>query len=243
MYNIDNMTEQVVGEKNTQKPKKTASKAKGTVLKPKVTNVKPKETAKDTAVPRKSNKWILIIGISCVVITILMCVAIIVYKDQVKELQNYGYLGAFFISILGGATVIVPVPMLAIVFALGAVMPMPWLVAIVAALGELIGALTIYFTGRSAGHALSQSRHGWIQKTYDKVMSFIKKRAAVTLFVVTSIVNPFFYPAAFAAGAMKFGLRKYILVVLAGKLIKSFTVVYAGYFGLKGIFRAVGIEL
>ena len=76
-----------------------------------------------------------------------MCVAIIVYKDQVKELQKYGYFGAFFISILGGATVIVPVPMLAIVFALGAVMPMPWLVAIVAALGELVGAITIYYTG------------------------------------------------------------------------------------------------
>ena len=84
---------------------------------------------------------------------------------------------------------------------------------------------------------------GWIQKTYDKIMNFVKKRAAVTLFIVTSIINPFFYPAAFAAGAMKFKLRNYILVVLAGKLIKSFTVVYAGYFGLKGIFHAVGIEL
>jgi membrane protein YqaA with SNARE-associated domain len=161
----------------------------------------------------------------------------------VKELQNYGYLGAFIISVLGGATVIVPVPMLAIVFALGAVMPMPWLVAIMAAVGELLGAVTIYFTGRSAGHALSSSKTGWIQKTYDKIYNFIKKRAAITLFIVTSIVNPFFYPAAFAAGAMKFGLRKYILVVLAGKMIKSFTIVYAGYFGLKGIFRAVGIEL
>jgi uncharacterized membrane protein YdjX (TVP38/TMEM64 family) len=237
------MTEPVTVKKTALKPKKTALKPEKTALKVKKTASKLKKTAKDTTVPKKSNKWILIIGILCVVVTILMCVAIIIYKDEVQELQQYGYLGAFFISILGGATIIVPVPMLAIVAFLGAVMPMPWLVAIAAALGELVGAITIYYTGRSAGHALSQSKTGWIQKTYDKVMSFVKKRAAITLFIVTSITNPFFYPAAFAAGAMRFKLRNYILVVLVGKMIKSFTIVYAGYLGLKGIFRAFGIEL
>jgi uncharacterized membrane protein YdjX (TVP38/TMEM64 family) len=243
MYNVTNMTEPVTVKKTALKLKKTALKPKKTALKVKKTASKPKKTAEDSTVPKKSNKWVLIIGIFCVVITVLMCVAIIIYKDQVQELQQYGYFGAFFISILGGATVIVPVPMLAIVVALGAVMPMPWLVAIAAALGELVGAITIYYTGRSAGHALSQSKTGWIQKTYDKVMSFVKKRAAVTLLIVTSITNPFFYPAAFAAGAMRFKLRNYILVVLVGKMIKSFTIVYAGYLGLKGIFRAFGIEL
>ncbi|MHB8105020.1 MAG: DedA family protein [Dehalococcoidales bacterium] len=192
---------------------------------------------------KKSNKWIYIIGITGVIITILMAIAIIVYKDEVKDLQNYGYFGAFFISILGGATIIVPVPMLAIVFALGAVMPYPWLVAIVAALGELVGALSIYATGRGAGHAISSSKHGRIQKIYDKLLNLMRRRGALTLFAVTSVVNPFFYPAAFAAGALKFGFRKYVPIVLAGKLIKSFTVVYAGYFGLKGIFHAIGIDL
>jgi membrane protein DedA with SNARE-associated domain len=207
------------------------------------TLLKTEKPNKDPAADKKSAKWLYIIGILCIVITILMAVAIVIYKNEVKELQNYGYFGAFFISILGGATIIIPVPMLAIVVALGAVMPYPWLVAIVAALGEMIGALTIYATGRSAGHAISKSKHGWIQKSYDKLLYLIKKRGTLTLFVVTSIVNPFFYPAAFAAGALKFGIRKYVLIVLAGKLFKSFTIVYAGYFGLKGIFHAVGIDL
>ena len=198
---------------------------------------------KEALVGKKSARWVYILGIFGIVITILMAVAIVIYKDEVKELQNYGYFGAFFISILGGATIIVPVPMLAIVFALGGVMPMPWLVAIAAALGELVGALTIYATGRGAGHAISTKAHGRVQKIYDKLLNLIKRRGALTLFIVTSIVNPFFYHAAFAAGALKFGLRKYIFVVLAGKLIKSFTVVYAGYFGLKGIFHALGIDL
>jgi membrane protein DedA with SNARE-associated domain len=209
----------------------------------KKTALEAENPAEGAPVEKKSGRWVFIIGIFCIVITILMAVAIVIYKDQVQELQNYGYLGAFFISILGGATVIVPVPMLAIVFALGGVMPFPWLVAIVAALGELIGAMSIYATGRGAGHAISKSKTGWVQRSYDKLLNLMKRRGAITLFAVTSVVNPFFYPAAFAAGALKFGVKKYIPIVLAGKLIKSFTVVYAGYFGIKGIFHAIGIDL
>lgn len=222
MYNIDTMSEQMPEEKAVYKAE---------------------NPLKETLTGKKSAKWLYIIGISGIIITILMAVAIVIYKDEVKDLQSYGYFGAFFISLLGGATVIVPVPMLAIVFALGGVMPMPWLVAIAAALGELLGALSIYITGRSAGHAISSRAHGKIQKIYDKLLNLIRRRGAIVLFVVTSIVNPFFYPAAFAAGALKFGIKKYIPIVLAGKLVKSFTVVYAGYFGLKGIFHAIGIDL
>lgn len=68
---------------------------------------------------KKSIRWPLIFGIFGIVVTILMAIGIVVYKEHVQALQNYGYIGAFFISILGGATVIVPVPMLAVVFALG----------------------------------------------------------------------------------------------------------------------------
>jgi hypothetical protein len=32
-------------------------------------------------------------------------------------------------------------------------------------------------------------------------------------------------------------------VVVIGKLIKCMTVVYAGYFGLKGLFRVFGINI
>jgi membrane protein YqaA with SNARE-associated domain len=174
-----------------------------------------------------------------------MVAAIIIYKEEVQGLKNYGYLGAFLISIFGGATVIIPVPMLAVVFALGAAMPDLWHVALMgtaAALGELIGALTIYMTGHGAGRAIS-SKPGRMQAAYERMLGLMERRGPLTLFIVASIVNPFFYPAALACGALRFGLRKYIFIVLAGKIIKCMTVVYAGYFGLKGIFRAFGITL
>jgi membrane protein YqaA with SNARE-associated domain len=200
---------------------------------------------KEEAAGKKSAWWAYAIGIIGIVLTVLMVVAIIYFGKEVRAMAQFGYVGAFFISILGGATIIIPVPMLAIVFALGGVMQYPWLVALSAALGELIGALTIYMTGHGAGRAISSSgsKHGRIQRAYDKMLSLMKRRGALTLFIVTSVVNPFFYPAAFAAGALRFGLKKYIPIVLVGKIIKSFTVVYAGYFGLKGIFHAIGIDI
>jgi hypothetical protein len=39
------------------------------------------------------------------------------------------------------------------------------------------------------------------------------------------------------------GLKKFIPVIIVGKIIKCLTVVYAGYFGLKGLFHALGIAL
>ena len=72
-------------------------------------------------------------------------------------------------------------------------------------------------TGHGAGRALSNSRHGRIQAAYDRLLNLMERRGSLTLFVVASVVNPFFYPAALAAGALRFGLKKYIPIVLAGK--------------------------
>ncbi len=192
---------------------------------------------------KESAKGAYILGTVGIVVTVLMAVAVVYFGEAVRALRGYGYMGAFFISILGGATIIIPVPMLAVVFALGGVMKYTWLVGISAALGELIGALTIYMTGHGAGKALNNSKHGIIHTTYNWLLKLMKRRGAVTLFAVAAVVNPFFYPAALAAGALRFGLKKYVFIVLAGKLIKCMTVVYAGYWGLKGLFRAIGISL
>jgi hypothetical protein len=105
------------------------------------------------------------------------------------------------------------------------------------------GALSIYMTGHGAGKALSNTRHSRLQKFYDKLLDLIQRRGTLTLFAVTAVTNPFIYPAAFACGALQFGLRKYILIVFTGKVIKCMTIVYAGYFGLKGLFHLIGLNL
>ena len=197
----------------------------------------------EQATSKKSAKWAYILGVLGIVATILMAVAVVVWNEELRELQQFGYVGAFVISVLGGATIIIPVPALAVVFTLGGVMEHAWLVGISSALGELVGALTIYMTGHGAGRAISNSKHGKVQRAYEKLLGLMERRGPIVLFIVASVVNPFFYPAALAAGALRFGILKYTVIVLAGKIIKCMTVVYAGYFGLKGIFQAIGIDV
>jgi membrane protein DedA with SNARE-associated domain len=210
---------------------------------PEVCEVKPDP---EKTKSKKSTRTALALTIGGVILTVGMFVLIIVFEDQVKEMQHWGYLGAFIISILGGATIIIPVPMLAVVAALASAMPTPWEVALLgfsAAAGEMVGAMIIYYTGNGAGRAISQNKQGKLQKAYEKMLGIIERKGAWALFLVTFIINPFFYPAAFACGALKFDIKKFLVIVVIGKLIKSMTIVYLAYFGLKSLLRAVGIEI
>lgn len=188
-----------------------------------------------------SPKAAYILGIIGVAVTLFMAVAVVYFWEFVRALEGYGYLGAFLISILGGATIIVPVPMLAVVFALGGVLT-PYWVGVAAGLGESVGALIIYMTGHGAGTALF-STNGKLQGAYLRIMRLMEQRGSLTLFLLAAVLNPFFYPAALAAGATRFGVRKYFLICFAGKTIKGLTVAYVGYWGLRGLLRMLGMPI
>ena len=192
-------------------------------------------------VKRSSAKWVYIVGILSALVTFLMAVAVVYFYEFVRTLEGYGYLGAFMISILGGATIIVPVPMLVVVFALGGVLT-PYWVGVAAGLGETIGALIIYITGYGGGTALMYSS-GRFQSAYLRMMKLIERRGSLALFILSAVLNPFFYPAALAAGASRFGIKRYFFICLVGKTVKGFTVAYAGYYGLRGILRMLGAPL
>ena len=182
-------------------------------------------------------------AVTGIVITLLMATAVIYFWEFVRGLEGYGYLGAFLISILGGATIIIPVPMLMVVFALGGVMKYTWLVGIAAGLGETVGAVTIYMTGYGGGVALYGSKYGKIQAAYERMMRLMERRGSIALFLLAAVVNPFFYPAALVAGALRFGIKKYFIICWAGKTIKGLTVAYFGYWGLRGLLQMLGMPV
>ena len=194
-------------------------------------------------VKKGSAKTAFILGIVGIVATLLMAGAVIYYWEWVRALEGYGYMGAFFISILGGATIIVPVPMLAVVFALGGVLKYTWLLGIANGLGETLGALTIYMTGYGGGSAFYYSTHGKLHAAYERLTGLMERRGSLTLFLLAAVLNPFFYPAALAAGALRFGLKRYLLICWAGKTIKGMTVAYAGYWGLHWLLRMLGMPV
>jgi len=190
-----------------------------------------------------SAKTAYILGIVGIVATLLMAGAVIYYWEWVQALEGYGYLGAFSISILGGATIIIPVPMLAVVFALGGVLKYTWLLGIANGLGETLGALTIYMTGYGGGSVLYYRTHGKLHAAYERLMKLMERRGSLTLFLLAAVLNPFFYPAALAAGALRFGVKRYFIITWLGKTVKGMTVAYAGYWGLHGLLRMLGMPV
>lgn len=199
-------------------------------------------TDKEGNLRKHAKQWEYYIGILGIVLTVAMAVAVVYFWEFVQALEGYGYAGAFFISILGGATIIIPVPMLAVVFALGGVLT-PYWVGAAAGLGETLGALTIYMTGYGGGTALFNSRHGKVQAAYGRLMNLMERRGSWTLFLLSAVLNPFFYPAALTAGALRFGVRRYFLVCWVGKTIKGLTVSYAGFYGLRWLLRLLGMPV
>lgn len=196
-------------------------------------------------------RWEFWVGFLGFALTFAFAIVIVWRWEFVQALEGYGYAGGFFISALGGATVIIPVPTLAVQFALGGVLK-PWFgpefmapvfVGVVCSLGETLGAMTIYFTGYGGGTPFARAKAGRLKRAYLRLMGLMERRGSITLFLLSAIINPFFYPAALAAGAVRFGIRRYFLISFAGKTIKCTAIAYAGYFGLRGIFSALGIPL
>jgi membrane protein YqaA with SNARE-associated domain len=199
---------------------------------------------------RVLTRWEYIVGILGIMLTVGLGVGVICFWEQVQALQQYGYLGAFLISIFGGATIIAPIPMTPMVFALGAVTRPdfapylgPVFIGIAAGLGDTIGGLTTYMTGYGGGTALQDMKDGKVKSGYTRMTGWVQRRGSLTLFLLSAVVNPFFFPAALAAGTLRFGVKRFIFITWTGKTIKGITVAMAGYWGLGSILRALGVPV
>lgn len=194
-------------------------------------------------------------GILTVAITFGLAVLVALNWHSVKQISAYGYFGGFVVSALGGGTVLVPIPMAAVQFTLGGLL-LPWFgpaaigplcVGLVCSFGESLGALTIYAAGFSGAAPLIKSlpggKQGRVQKLYARLTGLMERRGPVVMFVLSAVMNPFFFPTSLACGAVRMGARKYFLIVFSGKFIKCSAIAYAGYFGLRGIFAALGIKV
>lgn len=194
-------------------------------------------------------------GALAVLITFGLALLVVLNWHSVEEMAAYGYFGGLVVSALGGGTVFIPIPMAAVQFTLGGIL-LPWFgpvwlgplcVGLVCSLGEATGALSIYSAGYSGAAALvnnaSNKIPGRLQKLYQRLMSLMQRHGSLVLFLLSAVMNPFFFPASLACGALRFGIKKYFLITFSGKFIKCSAIAYAGYFGLRGLFSALGIHV
>lgn len=153
-----------------------------------------------------------VIGISALVFSI---------RNRVDEFAAYGYPGIFLIALLANATVLLPAPGVAVVFAMGSVFNPIW-VGLAAGSGGALGELSGYLAGFS-GQAVVERVH-----LYERIHPWVEKYGGWTILVLSAIPNPFFDLAGVAAGAVKMPLWKFLLFCWFGQLIKMTIFAYAG---------------
>lgn len=163
--------------------------------------------------------------VAAIVFSLLITAVIVASRNQLRALSHYGYLGVFLISVLGNATIVLPVPSLAVVFAGGGVLN-PLVVGLVAGLGEPLGELTGYMAGYG-GSAMIEDTH-----RFERIRAWMKRRGFLTLFVLSAIPNPLFDLAGIAAGMLHFPVRRFLLACWLGKTLKALAIAYLGSLSL-----------
>ncbi len=186
--------------------------------------------AKHVASSARSGRWTRILAL---VASLAITVAVLAFRDKIVELKELGYLGVFLVSVLSNATVVLPVPGIAVVFAGGSVLD-PLLVGLVAGVGEPLGELTGYLAGYAGSAVIEDSER------FRKVADLVERRGFLTLFVLSMIPNPLFDLAGVAAGMAKYPVARFLLPCWLGKTIKSILVAVAGSISLEWVLRLFG---
>ncbi len=159
------------------------------------------------------------------IIALFMVVTISVFvfsiREQADQFAIYGYPGIFIIAFLAYATVLLPAPGVAVIFAMGAVFH-PIGVALAAGTGAALGELTGYLAGFSGQAIVERS------DIYEKLSLWMQKNGPLTILLLSATPNPFFDLAGVAAGVSKMPVLIFLFWCWIGEIIKMLVFSYLG---------------
>ena len=150
------------------------------------------------------------------------------YPETIKEFESYGYLGAFLISLISSATVILPAPGLLLLVAIGSVSN-PLLVGLLGAIGGSIGEMTGYMLGRG-GRGFAKNNK-WMLRAEE----WMKRRGFLTIFLFSLIP---FLPidiAGIVAGVLHLKVWKFLLACFLGKTILYIVIIQTSSWGWEAL--------
>ena len=167
----------------------------------------------------------IVSGVVYILIALGVTAAIAVFASQVDitQFKRYGYSGVFFISLIGNATIALPVPSLAVTVGVAAALPNEWwLVGLVAGIGEALGETTGYLAGYG-GSAVIEN-----QRMYKRIRSWMEKHGMMAIFVLGAIPNPVVDLAGICAGVSRYEFHKFMFALWLGKTLKTLVFAWAG---------------
>jgi len=156
------------------------------------------------------------------------------HPERLIELEDYVYGGAFLISLIGNATIILPGAVLVILSEISVVLypvtgPVgPIIVGLVGGAGAAIGEITGYMAGYS-GRGVAQR-----SKMYSRVEGWMRRWGAMTIFIM-SVVPFVFDLAGIAAGVLRFPFWKFFLLCWLGRTLLYIGAALAGAWGWEAV--------
>lgn len=180
----------------------------------------PDTLQEDSALPKEKQKfgWRHALALAFAAgITAL----IFIFQDQFVKLERLSYFGAFLAMLIGNATIILPVPGLIFVYALGAVLN-PLIVGLVAGPGAALGEMTGYLAGYGGSAAIDDF------KVYHRVRGWMERYGLLVIVVLAIIPNPAFDMAGITAGSMRVKWWHFLAAAWVGKTAQALLIAYAG---------------
>lgn len=153
-------------------------------------------------------------------------------------IANYGYAGAFIVSIFGNFTIFFPVPFVVTIYAFGATLN-PLVLGLVCGLGSTVGEFSAYFIGRG-GRRVLNDRYG---ERLESAKLLIQEYGVTIIFLFAILPLPddlILIPL----GMLRYNLRKAMVAMLLGKTLMCTLVAYAGRYSysiVREIFESSGI--
>ncbi len=160
------------------------------------------------------------------VATVVLTLLLVALPLDVNHWGSLGYVGAFVLTLLSSATVLVPSVALGAALKFGASAALnPVLVGLVSGVAAGLGESTGYVAGRS-GAELARVQE---RQTYQRVAAWVRKRGALTVFLLAALPLPLIDLAGLAAGATGMSFWRFELACLAGKITRFVPVALLGH--------------
>ncbi|HEX5808763.1 MAG TPA: VTT domain-containing protein [Anaerolineales bacterium] len=175
--------------------------------------------------PRSSRFLTNLLRIVALFVVVGITLYIYSIRERVEEFAAFGYPGIFLIALLANATILLPAPGIAVIYAMGAIFN-PLGVGLAAGSGGTIGELSGYLAGFSGQAVVERS------DVYQRIRPWVEKYGGWAILVLSAIPNPFFDIAGIAAGIAKMPLRTFLVFTFIGQLLKMTFFAVAGHYSI-----------
>ncbi len=133
----------------------------------------------------------------------------------IDYLGQWGYVGAFVISLVASASVVLPIPGLPVAMAMGTALN-PFLLGLVTGFASALGETVGYLAGKGGRTLVERGK----EMQYHRIEAWTQKYGAFAVFLAAIFPLPLFDLAGLAAGAMRMPFWQFFVAAFLGKTIK-----------------------